>query len=158
MINDMWKWLKGLFVKEEPSEEIPTTLEPLELKEINVSPDGTTTVKLAPKEKEVKMTPSTTNSPSLTEVSAAIRKKQGMSSADINVAPEVTFSISVPAGTMNRKMRRFLLSMGWANVNGEIMAPRKTTKELWAAINSLMVSNKYTKTEKRKLFKKSFGA
>lgn len=146
MINEMWNWLKGLFstkaVLKAETERLRTS------RESNITrQDG------LPQTKEKDMQEENTD---LQKVAEAVKSKVDKDSTPVVTLP--TFAISVPAGTMNRKMRRFLLSMGWGNANGDIMAPRKTTKELWYAIRSLMNDKKYSKTEKRKLFKQSFGA
>jgi len=127
-IGSIWEWVKNLF-----SKRSKLTTEELIIK----------------KEKEMQ------SRPSIKEVAKAVKNK--ITGTEVHEAVESSFVVTVEAGTMNRSMRRFMKSMGWSKPDGTILDPRKTTKELWQAINSLKAL-KVSKHEKRRLFKRAFGA
>jgi hypothetical protein len=131
MLSKIWNWIISLFKskQEEPIEEID--------------------IKFNNKEKELKVQ----ERPSLKEVAKKVKEKVTGKSEE---AKGPNYAIKIPAGHLNREMRRFLAKMGWTNPRGGIIAPRATTPELWKALSSIQ-SAKINLPMKRKAFKRSFG-
>ena len=139
MINRLWNWLTGMFsdrsVRQKEAERL-----------------GDDTVKLEAKEKEMSKTPS------IKEVAKAIKNKVTgkKEPATIFHRDHRGKELKVPAGHLNREMRRFLKRMGWTQADGSLLAPRGTTKELWKALDSIRTA-KINLPMKRVAFTKAFG-
>lgn len=132
MITSLWNWFKGLYsdsaVREVEQERLDNEVASNLTREVN----------------------SMQKEPSVQEVAAALKNTPAPEKRELN------YVVKVPAGTMNRKMRRFLKTMGRTQPNGKILAPRKTTKQLWQAFNSIM-KVQLNKNLKRQAFVRSFG-
>lgn len=84
-----------------------------------------------------------------------IQGEEGKSGKDYEVKTfgkkKSTYVTKVPRYHLNRKMRRFLRSMGWGKIN-----PRSTTPNMWWFIHNLM-NAKLKLHKKREIFHKVMG-
>lgn len=134
MITSLWNWFKGLYSD--------SAVREVEQERLDNEVASNLTREIDNMQKE----------PSVQEVAAALKG----TTTHQEVEKELSYVVKVPAGTMNRKMRRFLKVMGRTQPNGKILAPRKTTKQLWQAFNSIM-KVQLNKNLKRQAFVRSFG-